>query len=91
MKYIKEKDSYLIRNRWLLPLFVALIVVAAQELVKSMPEFYLKIPDLIVYVIAVLALIYAGFLNILAGTTTAKIFRGLIVVGLITAVIYKLS
>ncbi|CNM03684.1 hypothetical protein [Yersinia pseudotuberculosis] len=90
MKDIKEQDGYLIRNRWLLPLFVVLIVVTAQELVKSMPEFNFKIPDLIVYGVAVLAFIYAGFLNALAGTTTAKIFRGLIVVGLIAAALWFL-
>lgn len=88
MRNLKGQDSYLIRNRWLLPLCVVLLVVTAQELVKAMPEFDFKIPDLIVYGIAGLAFIYAGFLNALAGTTTAKIFRVLVVVGIIAAVIW---
>lgn len=87
MKNLKEQDSYLIRNRWLWPVFAVILVLAAQELVTSIPGIK-KIPDLILYGVAGVVFVYAGFLNAMTNTITAIIFRCLGIVGLIAWVIW---
>lgn len=83
----RKKNGYLERNRWVLPLLMALMVVAAQQVV-SLLDMGFKLPDILIYIVSCGLLIYAGILNALSGTTTAKIFQGLVVGGLIAAVIW---
>ena len=75
-----KQDSYLSRNRWLVILFFVMMIVVMQEMFKSMPELGFSIPNLIVYVAAALGLVYAGILNVLAGTVSAKLFRTFVLV-----------
>lgn len=75
--------QYAGENRWLIILLAAVAVVVMQEMqemLKTMPELQIKIPDVIVYSIAGIGLVYAGFLSMLSGTTTAKLFRGVVVI-----------
>nr|WP_241392369.1 hypothetical protein [Serratia entomophila]ULG11299.1 hypothetical protein 345p3_00009 [Serratia entomophila] len=82
-----NKNGYLERNRWVLYLLMALMVVAAQQVIGSL-DMGFKLPDILIYIVSCVLLIYAGILNALSGTTTAKIFQGLVVGGLIAAVIW---
>ncbi|MGC0986549.1 hypothetical protein ACTUSZ_19075 [Pantoea eucalypti] len=72
--------QYAGENRWLIILLAAVAVVVMQEMLKTMPELQIKIPDVIVYSIAGIGLVYAGFLSMLSGTTAAKLFRGVVVI-----------
>ncbi|ECV5077292.1 hypothetical protein KD815_24960 [Klebsiella quasipneumoniae] len=73
----KSKDgenSYLVRNNWLLYVFAALMIVSSQWMLANL-EIGFQLPDILIYVVACVLLVYGGFLNMLAGTTTAIIFR----------------
>lgn len=83
----RNENGYLARNRWVLYLFVALMVVSAQQVIESL-EMGFQLPKILIYIVVVVLLIYAGVLNALSGTMTAKIFRGLVVVGLIATAIW---
>ncbi|ELW2866176.1 hypothetical protein QMI71_004578 [Salmonella enterica] len=86
---MKSKDSFIERNRWLIPLFSAIIILTAQQIIKSMPEIGFAIPDMLIYIICGIGFTYAGFLNVVAGTTTAKIFRYFVVSGLVVVSVWK--
>ncbi|EKD1851902.1 hypothetical protein OQ664_003912 [Salmonella enterica] len=83
----RNENGYLARNRWVLFLFVALMVVSAQQVIELL-EMGFQLPNMLIYIVASVLLIYAGILNALSGTTSAKIFRGLVVGGLIVAAIW---
>lgn len=83
----RNENGYLTRNRWVLYLFVALMVVSAQQVIESL-EMGFQLPNILIYIVVGVLLIYAGVLNALSGTTSAKIFRGLVVGGLIMAAIW---
>ncbi|ENR0741775.1 hypothetical protein ACETLI_004180 [Escherichia coli] len=75
MNKLKENENgYLVRNNWLLYVFAAFIVVSSQWIVATL-EIGFQLPDTLIYVVACVLLVYGGFLNMLAGTTTAIIFR----------------
>lgn len=86
---MKTKDSFIERNRWLIPLFASIMILTAQQIIKSMPEIGFTIPDMLIYAICGIGFIYAGFMNIVSGTTTAKIFRCFVVSGLIVVLVWK--
>ena len=69
-----NENGYFIRNNWLLYVFAALMVVCSQWMVATL-EMGFQLPDMVIYVVACILLVYAGFLNIQAGTTTAIIFQ----------------
>lgn len=83
----RNENGYLARNRWVLFLFVALMVVSAPQVIELL-EMGFQLPNMLIYIVASVLLIYAGILNALSGTTSAKIFRGLVVGGLIVAAIW---
>ncbi|EDQ3655465.1 hypothetical protein ZP73_003610 [Salmonella enterica subsp. enterica] len=70
----ENENGYLVRNNWLLYVFAAFIVVSSQWIVATL-EIGFQLPDILIYVVACVLLVYGGFLNMLAGTTTAIIFR----------------
>lgn len=76
------------RHKWLVILLVSVAVVMIQAVIKSVPEFGFKIPDVIVYAIAGAGLVYAGILNLMSGTVSAKIFRSVVVVGVGIGLVY---
>ncbi|WP_313397417.1 hypothetical protein [Acinetobacter variabilis] len=75
-------------HKWLLMLLMSVAVVMMQAVIKSVPEFGVKIPDVVVYAIAGFGLVYAGFLNMLSGTVIAKLFRSLVVAGVGIGLVY---
>ncbi|EAV7639298.1 TPA: hypothetical protein ACIV5I_003845 [Salmonella enterica subsp. enterica serovar Java] len=70
----ENENGYLVRNNWLLYVFAAFMVVSSQWMLATL-EVGFKLPDILIYVVACVLLVYGGFLNMLAGTTTAIVFR----------------
>lgn len=68
--------------------FMSVAVVVMQAVIKSDPEFGVEIPDVVVYAIAGFGLVYAGILNMMSGTVTAKLFRNVIVAGVGVGLVY---
>lgn len=69
-------------------ILVSVAVVMMQSVIKSVPEFGFKIPDVIVYAIAGAGLVYAGVLNLMSETVPAKLFRTGVVVGAGVGLVY---
>lgn len=80
----KKELGYFERNRWIIVLLVALMVLCSQEIIGILDAGF-KIPDILVYAISGIALVVAGILNAMAGTTSAKLFRFLVVAVLAVA------
>lgn len=83
----RNVNGYLTRNSWILYLLVALMLFISHQVIASLGMGF-QLPDLLIYIVTGVLLVYTGVLNVLSGTTTAKIFRGLVVVGLIAAAIW---
>lgn len=80
MQEWRGQFQYAGENSWLIILLAAVSVVVMQERLKTTPELQIKIPDVIVYSIAGIGLVYTGFLSMLYGTIAAKLFRGVVVI-----------
>ncbi|HAZ8050179.1 TPA: hypothetical protein J8L46_002256 [Escherichia coli] len=67
----QNENGYFVRNNWLLYVFAALMLVCSQWMVTTL--------DMLIYagacILLVILLVYGGFLNIQAGTTTAILFQ----------------
>lgn len=84
---IKNEDGYLARNRWMIYLIVAFAILASLQVLKDM-DMGFQFPDYLTYILVTALSFCAGVYNAFSGTTTAKIFRWLVVFGLIAAAIW---
>lgn len=90
MQESSDQVQYTGKNRWLIILLAAVAVVVMQEMLKTTPELQIKIPDVIVYSIVGFGLVYAGYLSMLDGTVTAKIFRSVVVIAVAISVVIRI-
>ncbi|EAB9678589.1 hypothetical protein MWH93_004396 [Salmonella enterica] len=81
----QNENGYFVRNNWLLYVFAALMLVCSQWMVATL-EMGFQLPDMLIYAGACILLVYAGFLNIQAGTTTAILFQ----IAVIACVLFSL-
>lgn len=84
---IKNEDGYLARNRWMIYLIVAFAILASLQVLKDM-DMGFQFPDYLTYMLVTALSLCAGVYNAFSGTTTAKIFRWVVVFGLIAAAIW---
>ncbi|HAH4691389.1 TPA: hypothetical protein N2P55_003596 [Escherichia coli] len=94
----KRKPTYFERNNWLM--VVLLVLMVNMSLYVGMffyKDFFhgdnassvaFPLVNRIVGLISVLPLIYAGFLNYMANTLTAKLFRIFLIAALICGTVY---
>lgn len=95
----KRKPTYLERNHWLRIILLVLIVNASLYVATYIITDFFKAGDTstgyaslihLFWVISIVPVVYAGFLNYMADTLSAKLFRVFLVAALIGGFIYAL-
>lgn len=83
----RQENGYLARNKWISPLIIALALFGSQQIMNYM-GFISHFTNILLYIAVFILVVYAGILNALSGTKNAKVFRWLIVAGLIANTIW---
>lgn len=83
----RQENGYLARNKWISPLLVGLTLFGSQQIMNYM-GFISDFTNILLYIVISILIVYAGILNALSGTKNAKVFRWLIVAGLIATTIW---
>lgn len=95
----KRKPSYFERNHWLRIILLVLIVNASVYICAYVINDFLQAGKVstgyasvvrFFWVISIVPVVYAGFLNYMADTLSAKLFRVFLVAALIGGFIYAL-
>ncbi|HAV2244208.1 TPA: hypothetical protein JHK07_004709 [Escherichia coli] len=83
-------QRYFERNNWILYLFTIGMVVGAHILIKSMPEFGFHLPDMLVYIVGVIACCWLGFKIYVTDTVSARIAKVVILAAILAILAYQL-
>lgn len=95
----RRKQTYLERNHWLRIILLVIIVNTSVYVSAYLITDFFKAGDVstgyasvirFFWVISIVPVVYAGFLNYMADTLSAKLFRVFLVAGLIGGFIYAL-